>query len=93
VRLLLAAAAFLLLGVVSMDGADAARRSNAASQGAKRSARSRKCPRCLRLAALSERVRWDNGFGRRCLYCGHEVGIVDGQSFGRDVTPEPGARR
>jgi hypothetical protein len=33
------------------------------------------------------------GFVRACRYCGHEVGIANGQSFGRDVIPEPGARK
>lgn len=75
-----------------MDGARAARRSAAASKGATASAKRRRCPRCLRKAALSAPVYWPNGHGRRCNYCGHEVGIIDGEVFGRDVTPEPGAR-
>lgn len=77
---------------MSMDGANKARRSNAASKGATRSAQARKCPRCLRRAALSERVVWPDGHGHRCNYCGHEVGIIDGKPFGRDVVPEPGVR-
>lgn len=75
-----------------MDGANASRRSNAARRGATRSARHRKCPRCLRLAAMSEPVVWDEGRARRCNYCGHETGIVYGEPFGYDVKPEPGAR-
>ena len=75
-----------------MDGARAARRSNAARKGATASAARRKCPRCLRKAALSAKVEHPDGFARRCQYCGHEVGISFGESFGRDVTPEPGAR-
>jgi hypothetical protein len=76
-----------------MDGARKSRRSNAASKGATRSAQSRKCPRCLRLAALSAPVVWPGiGRARKCNYCGHEVGIIHGESFGRDVTPELGVR-
>jgi len=76
-----------------MDGARKAKRSNAARTGATASAKSRTCPRCLRQAALGAPVIWPNGRARRCLYCGHECGVVDGQSFGRDVTPEPGVRQ
>lgn len=76
-----------------MDGARAARRGAAARKGATASAQRRKCPRCLRKAALGERVVHEDGCSaRRCLYCGHEVGTTYGKSFGRDVTPEPGAR-
>ncbi len=50
------------------------------------------CPRCLRKAALSEKVEHPDGWARRCRYCGHEVGMTFGASFGRDVTPEPGVR-
>jgi len=35
---------------------------------------------------------WHVGWVRRCAYCGHEVGTIHGESFGRDVIPEPGAR-
>lgn len=82
---------------MSMDGARAGRR----SQGARTAAANRNkrtCPRCLRNAALGSRIplqRRDEpyvGTVRVCNYCGHEVGIADGKSFGRDVTPEPGAR-
>ena len=52
----------------------------------------RKCPRCLRRAALSTPIRDDVGTFRECLYCGHQVGTYYGASFGRDVTPEPGTR-
>lgn len=76
-----------------MDGAKKARRSDAASRGATASARSRRCPRCLRKAALSTPAIWEGiGRARRCNYCGHEVGIIHGEPFGYDVTPEPGAR-
>jgi hypothetical protein len=76
-----------------MDGARAARRSEAASRGATASARSRRCPRCLRKAALSEPVIWEGqGRARRCHYCGHEVGVIYGETFGYDVAPEPGVR-
>lgn len=61
-----------------------------------RTARSRKCPRCLRLAALGSPVDLDpRGRVRVCNYCGHECGIDEqGNLFGRggDVTVEPGAR-
>lgn len=54
----------------------------------------RTCPRCLRNAALgSPLVVPEEGLiVRRCNYCGHKVGNDDSGSFGRDVTPEPGAR-
>ena len=78
---------------MSMDGARKSRRSNAARKGATRSARHRRCPRCLRQAALSAPVIWEGiGRARKCQYCGHEVGITYGETFGYDVTPEPGAR-
>lgn len=77
---------------MSMDGANAARRSNGARRGAEASARSRKCPRCRRKAALSARVRDDMGSVRECLYCGHQVGTMFGKSFGFDVPSEPGTR-
>lgn len=64
----------------------------AAERSMTRVAASRKCPRCLRKAALSSKVQWPDGHARRCLYCGHEVGITMGVVFGRDVTPEPGVR-
>lgn len=67
-------------------------RSAAASRSMTTVAEHRKCPRCLRKAALSERVRHADGSARRCNYCGHEVGITMGQAFGYDVTPEPGAK-
>jgi hypothetical protein len=76
-----------------MDGARAARRSDGARRGATASARSRRCPRCERKAALSEAVVWEGeGRARKCRYCGHEVGVVYGKTFGYDVTPEPGVR-
>lgn len=76
-----------------MDGARAGRRSAAARKGATASAKRRKCPRCLRKAALSERIVHEDGSSaRRCNYCGHEVGHIWGEAFGYDVTPEPGAR-
>jgi hypothetical protein len=76
-----------------MDGARASRRSNAASKGATASARARRCPRCRRKAALSAPVIHEGiGRARRCNYCGHEVGIIYGEPFGYDVTPEPGTR-
>lgn len=78
---------------MSMDGANKARRSNAARKGATASARSRRCPRCQRGAALSAPVVWEGqGRARRCLYCGHECGVLYGETFGYDVTPEPGVR-
>lgn len=65
----------------------------AARVSSARVAESRRCPRCLRKAALSAPVIWPGeGRARRCLYCGHEVGTLNGESFGRDVAPEPGAR-
>jgi hypothetical protein len=73
-------------------GDKAARRSQASRKGATRSAQSRKCPRCLRLAAMSQRVTHPDGSARRCNYCGHECGISFGETFGYDVTPEPGAK-
>lgn len=58
-----------------------------------------KCPRCLRRHALSSRYELRGpdgvkriGSARQCRYCGHVVGIRDGEPFGRDVTPEPGVR-
>lgn len=76
-----------------MDGARKARRSNATSNAMRRVARSRKCPRCLRLAALSSPVVWPGiGRARRCNYCGHECGTNYGEPFGYDATPEPGVR-
>lgn len=78
---------------MSMDGARKARRSAAASASGIRNARNRRCPRCLRHAALSAPVVWPGiGRARKCNYCGHEVGITYGETFGYDVTPEPGAR-
>lgn len=78
---------------MSMDGARAARRSAGASKGATASAQTRRCPRCQRKAAFSSPVIWPGeGRGRKCNYCGHEVGTFYGKPFGRDVTPEPGAR-
>jgi len=80
-----------------MDGARAGRRRQAArTAAANRSPR--KCPRCLRNAALSSRIPLQGrdepyvGSVRVCNYCGHEVGIANGNPFGRDVTPQPGAR-
>lgn len=70
---------------MSMDGSAAARRSSAARKGAIRSAANRKCPACGRKAALSVRVDFPDGFARRCNYCGHEVGVTLGRSFGRDA--------
>lgn len=56
-----------------------------------RTAQSRQCPRCLRKAALSAPTVWPGeGRARQCLYCGHEVGVILGVPFGRDVVPEPG---
>lgn len=74
--------------------ADAKRnRSRAARTAMADVAKSRQCPRCLRKAALSSRVRWEGvGSARKCNYCGHEVGITYGVPFGRDVVPEPGVR-
>jgi hypothetical protein len=80
---------------------DAAGRHDTANQrDAKvRTAEKRKCPRCLRKAALSSRYELRNDIGtrrigsaRECNYCGHEVGIRHGEPFGRGVTPEPGTR-
>lgn len=69
------------------------RRSAATSDAMHRVAKSRQCPRCLRKAALSAPVIYEGiGRARRCNYCGHEVGVMYGKSFGRDVEPEPGAR-
>lgn len=80
-----------------MDGARAGRRRQAArTAAANRSPR--KCPRCLRNAALSSRIPLQGrdepyvGSVRVCNYCGHEVGIAHGKPFGRAVTPQPGAR-
>jgi hypothetical protein len=78
---------------MSMDGARKARRSAAATASGIKNARTRKCPRCLRLAALSTPVVWPGvGRARKCNYCGHEVGIIYGETFGYGVTPEPGVR-
>lgn len=56
----------------------------------RRSAKARTCPACGRQAALSTRyiLRDDLdirtiGQARTCLYCGHEVGIRNGEGFGR----------
>lgn len=69
-------------------GNAAARRSAAARKGATRSAESRKCPKCQRKAALSApHIMEGVGRARRCNYCGHEVGIIYGESFGYDVEP------
>jgi transcription elongation factor Elf1 len=76
-----------------MDGAKKARRSAATSTAMTRVAKSRKCPRCQRKAALSSPVVWPGiGRARKCNYCGHEVGILYGETFGYGVTPEPGVR-
>lgn len=78
---------------MSMDDARAGRRRQGArTAAANRSAR--KCPRCLRKAALGSKVELGDrmGFVRVCDYCGHEVGVVLGVSYGRDVVPEPGVR-
>lgn len=66
-----------------MDGARAAQRSNAASKGATASAKRRECPACGRKAALSAKVEHADGWARRCQYCGHDVGMSLGESFGR----------
>lgn len=48
-----------------------------------------RCPNCGRGAALSARYELVDGIGRRvgsareCRYCGHEVGVRHGESFGR----------
>lgn len=63
-------------------GDKAARRSQAASNGASKSAQRRQCPACGRKAALSARIDHPDGWARRCQYCGHEVGVTSGQSFG-----------
>lgn len=81
-----------------MDGARAGRRRRAARIAAETGATKRRCPRCQRGAALSARVPLQLrdepyvGWASICHYCGHEVGWANGQSYGRDVTPEPGAR-
>lgn len=82
---------------MSMDGARAGRRSaGARTAAANRSDRT--CPRCQRKGGLGSRIPLQGpdepyvGSVRICRYCGHEVGIANKQSFGRDVTPEPGAR-
>lgn len=69
------------------------------SMGARNAAANRSprtCPRCLRKGGLGERLSLGDHRGaggmRICRYCDHEVGRQDGVSFGRDVTPEPGAR-
>lgn len=81
---------------------DAAGRYDTANQrdAKRRTAEKRRCPRCQRRAALSTRYELRNaadtrrvGSARECNYCGHEVGIRDGVPFGRDVMPEPGARK
>ena len=63
-------------------------------------AEKRKCPRCLRKAALSTKYELQDDFGRRiglareCNYCGHEVGVRNGEPFGRlGVVPEPGVKK
>jgi hypothetical protein len=81
-----------------MDGARAGRR----REGARKAAANRNkriCPRCLRGQGLGSRIPLQGrcepyvGSVRVCRYCGHEVGVANGESFGRDVTPEPGARK
>ncbi len=67
-----------------MDGARASRRSNAARKGATASARRLRCPACERKAALGAKAEWPDGWARKCRYCGHEVGMTLGESFGRD---------
>jgi hypothetical protein len=71
------------------------------SQGARTAAANRSkriCPRCLRGQGLGSPIPLQGrtepyvGFVRVCRYCGHEVGVANSESFGRDVTPEPGAR-
>jgi len=64
----------------------------------KEAATRRRCPSCGRGAALSERFEvWGGdlpdepeptvpkriGSARKCRYCGHLVGIRNGESFGR----------
>ena len=75
--------------------ADSRRRIRAAQRDAgSRRARSLRCPRCERQNALSAQIRMDDGWkARECRYCGHAVGIIDGKTFGYDVTPEPGVRK
>lgn len=83
---------------MSMDGARAGRRSTAARTAATTGARKLRCPRCERNAALGAKIDLQGrdepyvGFVRVCRYCGHEVGVANGESVGRDVTPEPGVR-
>jgi ribosomal protein S14 len=82
---------------MSMDGARASRRSAGARKAAANRS-DRKCPRCLRKGGLGGPVDLQGrdepyvGFVRKCRWCGHEVGVANHESFGRDVTPEPGAR-
>jgi hypothetical protein len=75
------------------ESAETKRRRRASARVASsRTAQSRKCPRCQRKAALSAPTIWPGeGRVRGCLYCGHEVGLRNGEPFGRDVAPEPGA--
>jgi hypothetical protein len=48
----------------------------------------RRCPACNRRSALSTPGEIADDYGRRigryrkCLYCGHEVGIKNGETFG-----------
>lgn len=48
----------------------------------RRSAEARRCPKCQRKSALSARFVLDDGSARKCLFCGHECGILHGQPFG-----------
>lgn len=54
-----------------------------------RVAERRRCPRCQRRSALSTRYEIADDYGRptgsyrTCLYCGHEVGSINGKTYGR----------